>query len=150
MAKRLDKELAEFAKGDQDWVKVAPKADNRFELIAKITGPEGSPYEGGNFEILLNIPQEYPFKPPKATFITKIFHPSIGEEKEDTGRFCLGILSDSWSPQIKLVQVLIQIRQMLKEPETTSPLNAKAADLINSNKAEFEKIAREYTAKYAK
>ena len=39
MAKRLDKELAEFAKGGQDWVEVAPKADNRFELIAKITGP---------------------------------------------------------------------------------------------------------------
>lgn len=39
MAKRLDKELAEFAKGGQDWIEVAPRGESRFELIAKITGP---------------------------------------------------------------------------------------------------------------
>lgn len=39
MAKRLDKELAEFAKGGQEWVEVYPKGGNRFELVAKISGP---------------------------------------------------------------------------------------------------------------
>lgn len=70
--------------------------------------------------------------------------------KDDTGSFCLGILSETWSPQIKLIQIFIQIRQMMMEPEVTTPLNHEAAELLSTNKAEFEKVARDYTARFAK
>lgn len=38
-------------------------------------GAEGSPYEGGRFEIDIRMPEEYPFSPPIMRFITPVYHP---------------------------------------------------------------------------
>ena len=54
--------------------------ENILELHAFINGPEESPYAGGNFQLMLNIPQNYPFEPPKAQFITPVYHPNIDSE----------------------------------------------------------------------
>ena len=43
----------------------------------KIAGPEGTPYEGGIFNVELYLPDEYPMVPPRVLFRTKIFHPNI-------------------------------------------------------------------------
>jgi len=60
---------------------------------------ENSPYEKGVFTIDLAIPPEYPFKPPKATFVTKTYHPNIlGKD----GSICQQVLGDNWSPQLKI------------------------------------------------
>ena len=36
-----------------------------------------TPYEGGKFLVDIIIPPDYPFKPPKMKFDTKIWHPNI-------------------------------------------------------------------------
>jgi ubiquitin-protein ligase len=51
-------------------------------------GPEGSPFEGGNFQLELFLPEDYPMSAPKVRFITKIYHPNI----DKLGRICLDIL----------------------------------------------------------
>lgn len=43
-------------------------------------GPEDSPYANGHFKLKLNLPDNYPFEPPKAQFITPIYHPNIDSE----------------------------------------------------------------------
>lgn len=60
-----------------------------------IFGPKGSYYEGGKFNIEADFTDNYPFKPPKCKFTTKIYHPNVSTE---TGQICKTIYEDSWVP----------------------------------------------------
>ena len=49
-------------------------------LIGTIRGPEGTPYEGGSFQVDIELSIHYPFAPPKMKFITKVYHPNISSQ----------------------------------------------------------------------
>jgi ubiquitin-conjugating enzyme E2 D/E len=55
-----------------------------------IMGPSDSPYQGGVFFLDIAFPPDYPFKPPKCTFKTKVYHPNINAN----GGICLDILKN--------------------------------------------------------
>jgi ubiquitin-protein ligase len=57
-----------------------------------------SPYAGGVFFLKIKFPTDYPFKPPKVNFETKIYHPNINGD----GAICLDILRDQWSPALTI------------------------------------------------
>lgn len=60
-----------------------------------------APYDKGAFRVELIFPAEYPFKPPKITFKTKIYHPNVDEK----GQVCLPIISaENWKPATKTDQ----------------------------------------------
>jgi ubiquitin-protein ligase len=61
-------------------------------MQATIMGPADSPYSDGCFSLRIQFPNDYPFRPPKLQFTTKIYHPNINEH----GGICLDILKDSW------------------------------------------------------
>jgi ubiquitin-conjugating enzyme E2 D/E len=61
-------------------------------------GPDDSPYSGGVFFLNINFPTDYPFKPPKVNFVTRIYHPNINQN----GAICLDILKDQWSPALTI------------------------------------------------
>lgn len=82
-------------------IKAVPHEDNIRHFDVKIEGPSQSPYEGtshtqhsfkvflgGVFSLELYLPEDYPMEPPKARFLTKIYHPNI----DKLGRICLDIL----------------------------------------------------------
>jgi ubiquitin-protein ligase len=84
---RLVKELAAVSKDDTSGVKALPVTEgNLRHLHGTILGPSGTPYEGGAFDIDIQIPRQYPFEPPKMKFLTKIWHPNISSQ---TGAICL-------------------------------------------------------------
>lgn len=57
-----------------------------------------SPYSSGVFFLSIAFPTDYPFKPPKVNFTTRIYHPNINAN----GSICLDILRDQWSPALTI------------------------------------------------
>jgi len=45
------------------------KEENICDIQAIIKGPEGTPYEGGAFQIKLVLGSDFPISPPKGSFI---------------------------------------------------------------------------------
>nr|XP_047932031.1 ubiquitin-conjugating enzyme E2 E1 isoform X3 [Anser cygnoides] len=88
-----------------------PKGDNIYEWRSTILGPPGSVYEGGVFFLDITFTPEYPFKPPKVTFRTRIYHCNINSQ----GVICLDILKDNWSPALTISKVLLSICSLLTD-----------------------------------
>ena len=40
-------------------------------------GPKDTAYEGGRFELIINVPEQYPLQPPAVRYKTKCFHPNF-------------------------------------------------------------------------
>ena len=143
--KRLQKELSEIQKDTPANCSAGPNNNDLFNWEATIIGHTETPYEGGIFKLKILFPADYPFKPPKITFETRIYHPNINSN----GGICLDILKDQWSPALNITKVLLSICSLLDEPNPDDPLMPEIAQLLKSNKAEFTRIAREHTLKYA-
>ena len=84
-----------------------------------ISGPEKSPFEGGLFALDINFPNDYPFKPPKVRFETRICHPNVNS----SGNICMDVLKDSWSPALTTSKVLLSITSLLCDPNPDDPLD---------------------------
>lgn len=106
---------------------------------------EESPYAGGVFFLNIHFPADYPFKPPKITFTTKVYHPNINRN----GSICLDILKDQWSPALTISRVLLSISSLLTDPNPDDPLDPEIAHIYKTNKPKFEATAKDWTAKYA-
>jgi ubiquitin-conjugating enzyme E2 D/E len=145
--RRIQKELEELIKDPPGNCSAGPKGDNDlYKWEGFIMGPEGSPYHGGMFQLEINFPDNYPFKPPKVHFLTKIFHPNI---KSQNGAICLDILKDAWTPALTVTKLLLSISSLLTEPNPSDPLEPAIANLYQRNRGEFNETAMTWTLKYA-
>mmetsp|Transcript_18872 Transcript_18872/g.28475 ORF Transcript_18872/g.28475 Transcript_18872/m.28475 type:complete len:196 (+) Transcript_18872:216-803(+) len=148
-ATRLTKELSEVGRDDEtSGVKAVPvNPDNPRVLKGTIKGPEGTPYEGGVFQIKIDIPKQYPFEPPKMQFDTKIWHPNISSQ---TGAICLDILKDQWSPALTIKTALLSLQALLCSPEPGDPQDAEVAKMYMKDRENFNRTAKFWTESYAK
>jgi len=146
---RLIKELAEVGKDDKtSGVKATPcNTGNLRHLKGTVNGPQGTPYEGGIFEIDITIPKQYPFEPPKMKFITKIWHPNISSQ---TGAICLDILKDQWSPALTIKTALLSLQALMCSAEPTDPQDAEVAKMYMSDRKKFDSTAKFWCDTYAK
>ena len=144
--KRIKKELADFNKDAPVNCYAGPVCDNdMFHWQATIKGPVDSPYQGGFFSLNIHFPSDYPFKPPKCQFTTRIYHPNIMSD----GRFSIDILHDGWSPVFTIGKILSFISSLLTVPDPDDPLVPEIACIYKINRAQYENTAREWTKKYA-
>lgn len=123
-----------------------------------------SPFQGGVFFLAIHFPTDYPFKPPKVNFTTRIYHPNINSN----GSICLDILRDQWSPALTISKgknwneslfdrshtnacalVLLSICSMLTDPNPDDPLVPEIAHVYKTDRARYEATAREWTRKFA-
>ncbi|XP_057549176.1 ubiquitin-conjugating enzyme E2-17 kDa-like isoform X2 [Amaranthus tricolor] len=100
-SKRIVKELKDLQKDPPTSCSAGPVGEDMFHWQATIMGPTESPYAGGVFLISIHFPPDYPFKPPKVAFKTKVFHPNINSN----GSICLDILKEQWSPALTISKV---------------------------------------------
>lgn len=120
-----------------------------YVLLSKISFSILMYAQGGKFELLLALPLEYPFKPPKISFKTRIWHPNVTFDEH--GSMCIGILkSELWKPSSKILSVLQATQQLLSEPVPDDAVETSAAEKFKNDRKAFDKEARDYTKKYAK
>lgn len=148
--RRITRELKEIeeasTKDHQNAIySVSPDGDNLYHWTGYIFGPSNSPYQGGVFKITIDYPDQYPFKAPKIAFQSKVYHPNISKD----GSICLDILKDKWSPALTIPKILMSISSLLVDPNPDDPLSPDVASVYKRNKKEFERIAADWTAKYA-
>jgi ubiquitin-conjugating enzyme E2 D/E len=145
-SKRITRELNELQRDPPSNCSAGPANENEiYDWKATIIGPEGSPYAGGLFHLVIQFPPDYPFKPPKVQFVTKIFHPNINSN----GGICLDILKDQWSPALSIGKVLLSISSLLTDANPNDPLVPDIARLYVQNRQEYDRVAREWTLRYA-
>lgn len=142
---RLEKEYEDFKRDPPTNCSAAPKDEDIYTWEAVIYGSTGSVYEGGIFNLIIEFPPNYPFKPPKVKFTTKIYHPNINL----AGGICLDILKDNWSPALTISKVLISICSLLTDPNPDDPLVPEIADTYVKNRLKYDLTAREWTNFYA-
>uniref|UniRef100_A0A6Q2YEH5 E2 ubiquitin-conjugating enzyme n=1 Tax=Esox lucius TaxID=8010 RepID=A0A6Q2YEH5_ESOLU len=92
------RELNDLARDPPAQCSAGPVGDDMFHWQATIMGPNDSPYQGGVFFLTIHFPTDYPFKPPKVAFTTRIYHPNINSN----GSICLDILRSQWSPALTI------------------------------------------------
>ena len=143
--KRLKKELEEIRNDPPSNCSAGPINDDIYNWEATIIGPSDSPYSGGIFKLKLQFCDDFPFKPPKVKFITKILHPNI----DCYGNICLDILNKNWSPVLNVTKLLLSISSLLTDPNPDDPLDAEVAYIYKNENQKFVKMARNYTLKHA-
>jgi len=145
-SKRIQKELIDLRKDPPANCSAGPVNEaDMFKWEGTIFGPADSPYSGGVFNLSIEFPIDYPFKPPRIMFTTKIYHPNINA----SGFICLDILKTNWSPALTISKALLSVLSMLTDPNPNDPLMPEIAKQYTENRALYDSTAREWTDMYA-
>jgi len=158
VVKRLLNEIKQVASGsDKVWahsgegIHIFPAPDSINFWRVLIEGPPDSPFQGGVFQLNVMIPENYPFRPPNIMFETPVYHCNVS----DSGKICLGLLQENWSPGLSVPKAIEAVRIMLKNPDTDNSLRQWIAELTiayrNSNGADTRYLekAQEMTRQHA-
>lgn len=142
---RLKYELRSLQTDPLEGIQITPLDFACFQWQATITGPVGSPFEGGLFYLHIQVPHGYPLYPPVVRFLTKIFHPNVSRH----GDVGIDSLQHNWSLALTISKVLISVQSLLTDPYCHVCMEPEIGALYLSDKATYESIARAWTWKYA-
>jgi len=117
-----------------DGVHIVMNADDPLDIQALLEGPTQTPYEGGMYRVKICLGSEFPSQPPRAFFMTRIFHPNIAA----SGDVCVNTLKRDWDPQAWSIGHILQvIRCLLIVPFPESALNEEAGRLFMESYDEY-------------
>eukprot|EP00928_Gymnodinium_smaydae_P032338 TRINITY_DN23449_c0_g1_i1.p1 TRINITY_DN23449_c0_g1~~TRINITY_DN23449_c0_g1_i1.p1 ORF type:complete len:733 (+),score=53.40 TRINITY_DN23449_c0_g1_i1:49-2247(+) len=118
--KRLASELVSMRNEPMPGIWVCPNGCVATMLHALIAGPADTPYDGGLFHFVFDVPDRYPQAPPRVRLLTTggaavRFNPQF----YTNGKVCLSILhtwnGPGWQPSFTLRVVLLQLQTLMNE-----------------------------------
>lgn len=101
--RQLIKEMHEISANSPEGIKVQINDADVTDIQAVLQGPAGTPYAGGAFRVKLALGKDFPASPPKAYFLTKIFHPNVAPN----GEICVNTLKKDWKPDLGIKHILL-------------------------------------------
>ena len=145
-ARRVVRELEELAKLPPDTnCFIIPSNHDIRVWTAVIVGAPESIYHGGIFYVSIVLPKDYPFRPPRMTFLNRIFHPQVNEE----GKISLDVLRKGFVPQLTVQRILWGLCRCLRDPMLRYFLENSAKEVFLKKEGNLKEIALEYIEKYA-
>eukprot|EP00041_Stephanoeca_diplocostata_P003752 m.37633 g.37633 ORF g.37633 m.37633 type:complete len:239 (-) comp14582_c0_seq4:172-888(-) len=144
--RRVAKEVGKLVSAPPEGIKLHVNDEDITDIQATITGPEGTPYEGGQFRMKIVLGDSFPSQPPKGFFLTKIFHPNVAKN----GAICVNTLKRDWKPEMGIEHVLTVCKCLLIHPNPASALNEEAGKLLLEQYDDFARRAKMMTEIHAK
>ena len=141
VTKRILKELAHLQTDPHPCFEVFPCSDAVDFWNLMLEAPKQTPYEGGVFRLYVEFTKDYPNNPPNIRFITPIYHCNINS----AGRICHKVLDRFYSPEKKIKEILGHVYGLLLEATPDDPLDSYKADLLRTDKQEYDKQTRTFT-----
>ena len=135
-------------------VRINDVNDSEKGFAVRIRGPDGTPYAGGAFDIVMHISDDYPFAPPAMRFITPVYHPNIDS---CTGEINVDFLKiGSWSPALQLRTAILSVIGLLSAPDASdencwvaNEAMRDVAKLYRNQPQKWAEVAREWTVRHA-
>jgi len=144
---RILKELKDLAAGkEESGVFAETVGDDMRHWKGMLKGPDGTPYDGGVFEVDIVLTEDYPYNPPKMKFTTKVWHPNVSSQ---TGAICLDILKNEWSPALTIRTTLHSLQALLCAAEPDDPQDGEVAAQYKNHPENYARTARYWTEAYA-
>ncbi|CAK1550685.1 unnamed protein product [Leptosia nina] len=142
---RLRSELKMLRNDPPEGIAATPLDAKCCHWQASVTGPAGSPYEGGVFYLYVQVPYSYPMSPPVVRFLTRILHPNVSRH----GDVGIDSVHHNWSLALTISKVLISIQSLLTDPYTNVCMEPELGEMYVKDRSKFEALARQWTWKYA-
>ncbi|OMJ78051.1 hypothetical protein SteCoe_22254 [Stentor coeruleus] len=98
-----------------------------------------SPYSNANFNTIIKVSSNYPFKPPEMFVLNKVYHPNVDL---DTGAVHMRALQEhEWKPVLTLNSIIFAFETLLNEPDVDLvPCNPINTDMIHVYITDYEKF----------
>ncbi|KAI4484301.1 hypothetical protein M0804_007757 [Polistes exclamans] len=160
--RRVAKEMTELTTQPPEGIRVILNEDDVTDIQAIIEGPcklkidlhinqwsfyvlAGTPYAGGYFRVKLALGKDFPQGPPKAFFLTKIFHPNVAKN----GEICVNTLKKDWKSDLGIQHILLTVKCLLIVPNAESALNEEAGKLLLERYDDYSERAKMMTEIHA-
>ena len=126
--KRLVKDIKQVLKSDISKDGIYYKHDETNMLLgyALIIGPDDTPYEFGNFLFRFEFPKDYPYTPPKVSYLTNDGKTRFNPNLYRNGKVCISLLNtwrgEQWTSCQTIKSILLSLVSLLhNEPLLNEP-----------------------------
>lgn len=143
--RQVMKEMQQMSENSLEGIKIQINDADVTDIQALIDGPAGTPYSGGVFRVKLTLGKDFPQTPPKAFFLTKIFHPNVAAN----GEICVNTLKKDWKPDLGIKHILLTIKCLLIVPNAESALNEEAGKMLLERYDDYSQRAKMMTEIHA-